>query len=165
MTEIKMLQARVNWLEEEPKHTEECCVQWATDYGNEVKKTDALQEWVVALEAIEQQQADNIIWQAGEIAKHLDTIEAIRKQEPAFWLNEIGQMSATKGWAERYWPGQKLIPLYAAPVVAPDVLREVLEALKLCYEHCRVYHPEVERNNVGLAVRKAIDAAITGGQQ
>jgi hypothetical protein len=36
-------------------------------------------------------------------------------EEPSFWLNENGQLSATKGWAERNAPGQKLIPLYTAP--------------------------------------------------
>ena len=38
---------------------------------------------------------------------------------------------------------------------APDLL----EALQLCYDHCALYHPEVETNNVGLAVTKAIDKA------
>ena len=42
---------------------------------------------------------------------------------------------------------------------APDLLN----ALRLCYEHCRLYHPEVERNNVGEAVRAAI-ANATGEQ-
>lgn len=37
-----------------------------------------------------------------------------------------------------------------------DALREVL---KLCYEHCRVYHPEVDTNNVGQSVRQALTAA------
>lgn len=36
---------------------------------------------------------------------------------------------------------------------------ELLEALKLCYEHCRLYHPEVEQNNVGESVRAAIAKA------
>jgi hypothetical protein len=34
--------------------------------------------------------------------------------EPAFWLDEQGQLSVTKGWAERNSPGQQLIPLYTA---------------------------------------------------
>jgi len=34
--------------------------------------------------------------------------------------------------------------------------QSALDALKICYEHCRVYHPEVERNNVGESVRAAI---------
>ncbi|MDP9652054.1 hypothetical protein [Paraburkholderia caledonica] len=38
---------------------------------------------------------------------------------------------------------------------------ELLEALRLCYDHCRLYHPEVERNNVGEAVRSAL-AKATG---
>lgn len=40
---------------------------------------------------------------------------------------------------------------------APDLL----EALRLCYDHCRLYSREVERNNVGEAVRAAI-AKATG---
>lgn len=38
---------------------------------------------------------------------------------------------------------------------APDLL----EALHLCYEHCRLYHRAVETNNVGEAVRAAIAKA------
>jgi hypothetical protein len=37
-----------------------------------------------------------------------------------------------------------------------DAMREALE---LCYEHCRVYHPEVETNNVGKTVNAALAAA------
>jgi hypothetical protein len=40
---------------------------------------------------------------------------------------------------------------------APDLF----EALRLCYDHCRLYHPEVEHNNVGEAVRSAL-AKATG---
>jgi hypothetical protein len=36
-------------------------------------------------------------------------------QEPKFWLNEHGQLAASRGWAERTWHGQKLIPLYTTP--------------------------------------------------
>ena len=36
-------------------------------------------------------------------------------QEPAFWLNEQGQLKATRGDAERHSIGQKIIPLYTAP--------------------------------------------------
>jgi len=36
---------------------------------------------------------------------------------------------------------------------------DLLEALRLCYDHCRLYHPEVQRNNVGEAVRAAIAKA------
>lgn len=36
---------------------------------------------------------------------------------------------------------------------------QLLAALKLLYEHCRLYYPEVERNNVGEAVRAAISEA------
>ena len=38
---------------------------------------------------------------------------------------------------------------------APDLL----EALRLCYDHCRLYYPEVEHNNVGEAVRAALRKA------
>ena len=33
------------------------------------------------------------------------------------------------------------------------------EALELCYDHCRLYHSEVEHNNVGEAVRTALAQA------
>ena len=36
-------------------------------------------------------------------------------QEPAFWLNEQGQLFATKGDVERHSIGQKIIPLYTTP--------------------------------------------------
>lgn len=36
---------------------------------------------------------------------------------------------------------------------------ELLETLLLCYDHCRLHSPEVERNNVGEAVRAAIKKA------
>jgi hypothetical protein len=39
-------------------------------------------------------------------------------QEPAFWLNEQGQLSATRGFAERHSIGQKIIPLYTTPPAA-----------------------------------------------
>jgi len=38
-----------------------------------------------------------------------------QRGEPAFWLNEEGQLSVTRGWAERNAPGSKLIPLYTHP--------------------------------------------------
>jgi len=37
--------------------------------------------------------------------------------------------------------------------------KDMYEALKLCYEHCGLYHPEVKTNNVGEAVRAAIAKA------
>ena len=43
-----------------------------------------------------------------------------------------------------------------------DLMRE---ALKLCYEHCRVYHPEVDTNNVGQSVCQAITAANAVSEQ
>ena len=33
---------------------------------------------------------------------------------------------------------------------------ELIAALELCYDHCRLYHPEVESNNVGEAVRSVL---------
>lgn len=36
---------------------------------------------------------------------------------------------------------------------------ELFDALRLCYDHCRLYYPEVEHNNVGQAVRSAIAKA------
>ena len=36
---------------------------------------------------------------------------------------------------------------------------ELVAALELCYGHCALYHPEVERNNVGEAVRAALQRA------
>lgn len=38
---------------------------------------------------------------------------------------------------------------------APDLL----EALRLCFDHCRLYYPEVEHNNVGATVRAALAKA------
>ena len=38
---------------------------------------------------------------------------------------------------------------------------ELVRALELCYEHCRLYHREVETNNVGVAVRAAL-ASVKG---
>lgn len=37
--------------------------------------------------------------------------------------------------------------------------KKLAEALQLCYDHCRLYHPEVETNNVGEAVREALYSA------
>ena len=53
----------------------------------------------------------------GNLIGTLDALEAEQAQavEPAFWLNEAGQLSATRGWAERNSPGSKLIPLYTHP--------------------------------------------------
>jgi len=36
---------------------------------------------------------------------------------------------------------------------------DLLAALQLCYDHCRLYHREVERNNVGEAVCAALAKA------
>jgi hypothetical protein len=63
-------------------------------------------------------------------------------QEPAFWLNEQGQLKATRGDAERHSIGQKIIPLYTAPPAQPEqepereALKLALEALKNLYDTC-----------------------------
>lgn len=36
---------------------------------------------------------------------------------------------------------------------------ELVDALILCYEHCRLWHPEVQINNVGTSVREVLDKA------
>ena len=33
-----------------------------------------------------------------------------------------------------------------------------VEALKLCYDHCRLWHPEIEINNVGETARATLRA-------
>ena len=33
-----------------------------------------------------------------------------------------------------------------------------VEALKLCYDHCRLWHPEIEINNVGETIRDILRA-------
>jgi hypothetical protein len=55
--------------------------------------------------------------------------------------------------------------LHELTIAALDAsgVAELLEALRLCYDHCRLYYSEVERNNVGEAVRAAI-ANATGSQ-
>lgn len=58
-------------------------------------------------------------------------------------------------WEEGDEPDANALLIAAAP--------ELLEALKLCYEYCRLYHSEVEQNNVGKAARAAI-AKATGEQ-
>jgi hypothetical protein len=51
------------------------------------------------------------------------------QQEPAFWLNEQGQLKATRGDAERHSIGQKIISLYTAPPQRPwvDLTEEEIE--------------------------------------
>jgi hypothetical protein len=53
--------------------------------------------------------------------------------------------------------------LHELTIAALDAsgVAELLEALRLCYDHCRLYYPEVEHNNVGEAVRSAL-AKATG---
>jgi hypothetical protein len=46
-------------------------------------------------------------------------LSVIEAQEPAFYLSEQGQLSATLGFAELHFKGQQLIKLYAAPVARP----------------------------------------------
>lgn len=52
--------------------------------------------------------------------------------------------------------------LYTAPPAA--VNQQLLEALELCFEHCKLYHPAVLTNNVGSVVRAAIAAAQEQGK-
>jgi hypothetical protein len=57
---------------------------------------------------------------------------------------------------------------WCAAVTHPDArlmaaAPELLEALRLCYDHCRLYYTGVESNNVGEAVRAAI-AKATGSK-
>ena len=40
-----------------------------------------------------------------------------------------------------------------------EMFGQLLEALRLCYDHCRLYYPEVGHNNVGESVRAAIAKA------
>lgn len=77
------------------------------------------QKRITSLEAIEKQLSDNVIWQAGEIAKHLDTIEARRNQEPLAFL-EMKYEGVHEYLAETFAGATGSIPVYAAPVVAPD---------------------------------------------
>ena len=37
-----------------------------------------------------------------------------------------------------------------------------VEALKLCYDHCRLWHPEIEINNVGETARATLRAIEEG---
>lgn len=39
-----------------------------------------------------------------------------------------------------------------------NLTNQLYQALVLCYDHCRLYHPEVETNNVGKTVREALTA-------
>ena len=67
-----------------------------------------------------------------ELRKALDA-EMAQAPPPAFWLNECGQLSATRGWAERNSPGSKLTPLYMhppQPQATTAVPAEVLEAIR-----------------------------------
>ena len=55
------------------------------------------------------------------------------EQEPAFWLNEQGQLCATKGFAERHSIGQKIIPLYTTPPQRKPLTDEEIAEV---YEKC-----------------------------
>lgn len=44
-----------------------------------------------------------------------------------------------------------------------DLVAQLVGALELCYDHCRLWHPDVEKNNVGESVRTALSAAKDGG--
>mgnify|MGYP006362721023 CR=1 FL=1 len=163
--------------------------QYGDDRAREV--LDKLQERIAELEAIRMQQADTIIWQAGEISKHLDTIEASRKQEAvayefrmrAEWVTDWGYWSpCTKAHYEMYICEPKLHgwiyetrALYADPVIAPDVLKDAER-----YRWLRDKPEQSERHGIALMFLehdadgvgsllpaecdRRIDAAMTGGQ-
>ncbi len=61
----------------------------------------------------------------------LDATFAAPQGEPAFWLNEQGELAATRGFAERRWAGQKLIPLYThqAPAQLSDEQWKAIEGV------------------------------------
>lgn len=58
----------------------------------------------------------------------------------------------------------RLLAWQAAQATPPAAVnQQLLEALELCFEHCKLYHREVVDNNVGVACRAAILAAAAGG--
>ncbi len=64
-------------------------------------------------------------------------------------------------WLDRYprpWP--EFDEAAALLRTQHALLERATESLHLCYEHCRLYHPEVEGNNVGADTRATL-AAIT----
>ena len=74
---------------------------------------------------------------------------------------------------DQYYAGEDSLPLakfYAAanPATVLELVRmvkqrdELLAALELCYDHCRLYYPGVESNNVGESVSATI-ASVKGG--
>lgn len=52
-------------------------------------------------------------------------------------MNEFGQMCATRGFAERSWPGQKLTPLYTSPPQPADANDDLLLFAALVAAHER----------------------------
>jgi hypothetical protein len=87
---------------------------------------------------------------------------AIAKAEGKLMDTDTPRVDAFCQEPTEFVPGQEasLIPVWAdfARQLEREN-RELLEALKLCYEHCRLYHREVEHNNVGEAVRATIAKA------
>lgn len=72
----------------------------------------------------------------------------------------IMSIEAANGKTVYYTESGYFVPVEAdARLIA--AAPELLAALELCYEHCRLYHPSVEINNVGETVRAAI-AKATG---
>jgi hypothetical protein len=85
----------------------------------------------MALEALVLADRDSGIYSFDiEITALRSAIDRAEKHEPAFWLNEHGQLSATRGYAERHSPGQKLIPLYTEPKTELPGVQEGQSRLK-----------------------------------
>lgn len=75
---------------------------------------------------------------------------------------KIRELSATKYRGAKWHRecGASLSEIVdAVEVQSGERVAELLAALQLCYDHCRVYHREVESNNVGEAVRAALAKA------
>ena len=49
---IAAMQAQIEQLQDELKHTEECCVKWAEDFGNTLRKLEQSEARVAELEKI-----------------------------------------------------------------------------------------------------------------
>lgn len=84
------------------------------------------------------------------LAEDIEAIDVLHRGDPsyehdAYWVRKAASDAIRKGYA-----------LYTRPIPAVDVNAGLVEALQLCYDHCRLYHPEVERNNVGETVRAAL---------
>jgi hypothetical protein len=92
----------------------------------------------------------------------------LRQGTLIYSLQHHGWRKGEETFCNRFSAGFSLGPgcteeeLIASATLA-QAAPELLEALRLCYDHCRLYTREVERNNVGEAVRAAI-AKATGSQ-